>query len=923
MASPPDSFAVHNVLVFGDRIANGTYLARGMWIDLPDVRRADNATKNQLRQQALTVLASIGADYALQWQWSVEGDYDEALARYARRTEEQPKDSWSKWVRAQRHRMLTAAREEGRLRRERLVVYLSLRCKGLMPADLKSTDRLEAFLKQQARVLGERLEHVGRLFSFARCRVMDDEDHFAHAAQWYNPSMPSLSHEEARRYPWRRDWSMLCNTFWGDGVPFRSKREDLVGLYFDQRHHALVVLRDWPRQTHPGLIHQLTEALGPSCAITLNVYPCDVQAEIAVLEKDRAELMKQVDDPKKFHLRSEVERKGRKIAALMEGQGVPSKVLWVIRVWAPTLEALGARTLALKAALQRWTGCRYHQANHEMQARALFFDTCPGWLGGTSTDWHCEAESTFLADLLPLSSTFVGHLDDADALLEGRGGGVVGLRIFSQGTPQHACLVGMRGAGKSSVTLELLAQTESLAGFTGVIEEGLSYGSHAQLSGYQTLILKPGASYTWNYFDTQGMPLHVSHLAEAAALLVKLSGTPAGDEQAKVRAALFTEYLRELYDGAAEDWERADEKRYLALAREACTIHRRQSSSRRAGSFWDAYLEARDFAAQHPAEWEAEMAGISERDVVAFMRSPETAARVREMVFSRFRPDEFPTHAALCAVLRSGRLPHHRSLALAKELDTVGMLLGKWTASGGLYGPLVDGVTNIEWRGRGLHVELGYLGEENTELKEVAGFLATSQMRRRVVSLPRSIGKRLVYEEVAKFLTVPGASEILAENYAQFRKYRCWVLTVFQNADQLLRADPSLLRTLRANSTQFWFMRHQDADALSAMGDPVGLPQAARAEILSYPLPEHQTGLDRATYFTLFARDQGVPVCGTVRVKVSPEMLYVATSSGETFEERQRLLANDENPLRTLLDHVQRLHGRSSTSNPCESLASS
>ena len=146
-------------------------------------------------------------------------------------------------------------------------------------------------------------------------------------------------------------------------------------------------------------------------------------------------------------------------------------------------------------------------------------------------------------------------------------------------------------------------------------------------------------------------------------------------------------------------------------------------------------------------------------------------------------------------------------------------------------------------------------------------------------------------------LPVPGAPDILAENYAQFRKYMCWVLTCFQNCEQLDRVDPALLKTIRANSTQFWFMRHQDTASLAMLGDPIGLPAIARQDICRYPLPEHQRGERKATYFTLFSKETGTPVCGTVRVEVNPHMLYVASSNGQTFDQRQRAMAGYANQL--------------------------
>ena len=44
---------------------------------------------------------------------------------------------------------------------------------------------------------------------------------------------------------------------------------------------------------------------------------------------------------------------------------------------------------------------------------------------------------------LPFSSTFTGHLDEAEALYDGSNRNLIGVRNFVSGTPQLAVLLGM------------------------------------------------------------------------------------------------------------------------------------------------------------------------------------------------------------------------------------------------------------------------------------------------------------------------------------------------------------------------------------------------------------------------------------------------------------------------------------------------
>ena len=66
--------------------------------------------------------------------------------------------------------------------------------------------------------------------------------------------------------------------------------------------------------------------------------------------------------------------------------------------------------------------------------------------------------------MLPVTSTFTGHLKTAEAIYDGPANNLVGVETFSGSkdnlSPQHAVLLGMSGAGKSVTVCDLLSQTE-------------------------------------------------------------------------------------------------------------------------------------------------------------------------------------------------------------------------------------------------------------------------------------------------------------------------------------------------------------------------------------------------------------------------------------------------------------------------------
>jgi len=67
--------------------------------------------------------------------------------------------------------------------------------------------------------------------------------------------------------------------------------------------------------------------------------------------------------------------------------------------------------------------------------------------------------------MLPVASTFTGHLDTAEAIYEGPNQNLVASKLFpvrlGNQSPQHAVLLGMSGTGKSVTVCDLLSQTEN------------------------------------------------------------------------------------------------------------------------------------------------------------------------------------------------------------------------------------------------------------------------------------------------------------------------------------------------------------------------------------------------------------------------------------------------------------------------------
>ena len=82
-------------------------------------------------------------------------------------------------------------------------------------------------------------------------------------------------------------------------------------------------------------------------------------------------------------------------------------------------------------------------------------------------------------------------------------------------------------------------------------------------------------------------------------------------------------------------------------------------------------------------------------------------------------------------------------------------------------------------------------------------------------------------------------------------------------------------------------MRQNDRADLDDMGRDIGLTEVTRHAILSYPLPDQQSG-EKFAAFTYLHSDTQNRICGTVHNVASVEMLEASGSSGAQFDERSR-----------------------------------
>jgi len=572
---PPNGFFVRDLILF-NQLRRGGYVAKGFIFEAPDLTNSPIVDLNEFQEQLCLLLASLHENQRLQVQYFSDSDYKAELLRYQQETE-RFENVWTKRSRNERFARYWQAMVDRKLRRQRVVFYVS-RSLDNVPKTLTSNTALREYYLALLDQLETEFTHVQHLlkeiFASAGTRVlpMNDVDHFRHYKTFLNPSFAErFDFDPAGDF--QADLSIQENCWHSEG----NGQSDF-GFYMDGHYHSVIALTRWPRSTYPGIIQRLTNLRLLDFTITVNIDPLPITQEINKEEKEHDRVAGDYASEKKISLLTVMEKKQKKIHALMQGQTIPFKALFVIRVWDKSKEGLNAKSGAIKNAINSMNSAQYFESNLPSTSKNLFFETWPGWTWGRYEHRKLYAEHRYLADMLPVTSTFTGHLKTAEAIYDGPNNNLIGVETFSGSkdnqSPQHAVLLGMSGAGKSVSVCDLLSQTEGYFAYTVIIEEGLSYGIYTQTveEGARPIIIHPDGDLTINYLDTKGLPLTPDHLSAATALVARMIGTSSQEDKQMLRQAQIAKYLNLLYEDSFQDWQKKRHDQLLGIARHALAL---------------------------------------------------------------------------------------------------------------------------------------------------------------------------------------------------------------------------------------------------------------------------------------------------------------------------------------------------------------
>ena len=400
--------------------------------------------------------------------------------------------------------------------------------------------------------------------------------------------------------------------------------------------------------------------------------------------------------------------------------------------------------------------------------------------------------------------------------------------------------------------------------FTAIIEEGRSLAPFTESRGAQVIDVRLDGTLTLPFFATQGTPLSAITRATFTGTILRMVGVPNSEEQVQRRSAIIARIVAQLcQEHAQERLQKWPEEKRDQIVRHALALANWAQARRVSDT--EAFVDFRDWQSQHPEAAATLLAGLTETAIREFETSQ--TRKLHDLVFAYLEPDEELTLSAF---------QEYFSLSDEDEEECrwLATLLVPWCRDGN-YGVLFDGVPNVSLDTPVLHLELSFIPEAAKEVKAVIGFGALNSVRQRCLTLPRQVRKRVVIEEVSRFLQIPGGEAILRELFEQFRKFGVQVIIVAQQYARL--ADTPIRAAVMGNTRGWLIFNTGDRRDVERLSQDLGLSQAAQETILRFSRPDQQTG-PKFSEFLYWHSDVRQPICGPVRYVLLPHEVEIPQS---------------------------------------------
>jgi hypothetical protein len=780
------------LLAFGDMTL--THVAKGFIIHCPDLGNASDSLRFLWRDKMRQIIVGVGERNRAQIHFNKTCDFDEAIEQYAADTQSAHTDEACMNFRDAHVAVYSRLNKERALQRKIARFYLCKQIGQRPPAGLSTRAALdfnERLLDEYATEFAHFGNNLNNICSGAgaKARPMSDTDHFAHINEYFNPSFLDRRMDLKKLFNPARS---ILGQAWRNGLVGGEQHRPPFGIYNDTYYFNFLILRRLPEFADTGDIEHITGELFNDYSVIVNLYPENKENIKNRYQTEINRLSKSLSNPKN-QSQAEADQLGilrERLKQLNHGFHTPISFDFCVQIRDQDLGALAGKTAALQTAIHALNGADYYTPNLYAACEKIYFQGFPGFPWNNYTAHKREQNDEEIVRILPLTSSFTGHLDGAQALFPGDNNQLVGVKAFIGKMPQPFLIVGAPGSGKTHMTINLLNQLYCHLGFLFIIEEKKDYGQFTKSHNCETTVIDPNGTKTFNLFYTHGTPLDDNHVAEAAALCAIFAGATDSAREDNIQRAMFSTYIRRLYAHSFEMWKRRHADCHLPLMRRAFLIHKLWQDYKVDDDecdFTQAWARVRDWEKADAAQVAAEENLVSDSDAIAFSKNRHTARFVSNLAFSCYDPARYPQLKHL--VIDMGMAPD--SEHDARVVNQLVTLLRAWTAAEGNNGCLFDGVGNIDLRKRIVHFECGKLGEANQQMRDAALFLIVQQVRRRIISLPRDLPKGAVFEEASQVLKAEKGADLLKEFLAKMRGYKLWAGATITTETEWFRLSSS------------------------------------------------------------------------------------------------------------------------------------
>ncbi len=179
----PNGWISHDLFIWNELDRRG-FVSKGFVLEIPDLRHGSERALNSFYESVHQFLHTLEESTSAPFRWSADSDYREELLSYKAITDERSQpDSWAAITRNERFNRYWQAMQSGRLRREKLVLFLSKRITANPPASAdkqRLADHYRRVLHQFNEAFDQHRRVIASLFEPHGCRVtaMSTEDLF-------------------------------------------------------------------------------------------------------------------------------------------------------------------------------------------------------------------------------------------------------------------------------------------------------------------------------------------------------------------------------------------------------------------------------------------------------------------------------------------------------------------------------------------------------------------------------------------------------------------------------------------------------------------------------------------------------------------------------------------------------------------------